>query len=275
MATRLVVPSLTAVREAAVTLLTEHQRPIYYIELAGMVLTHLEWNFDADLKRAVAEDLREKILEAGQQGLGYSGKPHYLAWFKRWLPAGRTLFSDSKIPIPITRDAALMAAIEGMLRFEHILNKKADGKEAHAARIANGFIIEKTVSNWFRLNWPGAWQPPQNERRWAEWCDHDFRLSLAASSRVLKVDVAGPGADGLVGVRYGGKPRAELHIIAEGHHLGVAVIGYETGETFADALRRPIQGLSPEIICVLLNAETRGIPFFKIMGGFEGLAGKR
>ena len=104
-------------------------------------------------------------------------------------------------------------------RAPHMLTKVANTEARRAGQI-RGLVIEHHVSAWFRKFYPFQYLEADNFQQWTIPCSHDFKLKI--SSRILRVDVAGPRKDGSFG-SYRLKPRSDVDF-----HILCKAIGFES-----------------------------------------------
>ncbi len=205
--------------------------PLHYTELTRLAFERLGVSKDRVNWSRQIEDVREKLLVAGQHGFGYVGSPHCLAYLKEWVSQQAMLNPLSPIRLSANLEASERAVFEGLLR--KFLDKTGARPETIARSRARGLLIQEHVRSWFTAKWPKMVLPPDNEGEWERPCDHDFKLNV--NGRVLRVDVAGPRATGDYGrPQGGGKKGTDVHIIASIVDDSVAIHGFVPGRGFAD-----------------------------------------
>ncbi|MDP3063239.1 MAG: hypothetical protein Q8O40_08540 [Chloroflexota bacterium] len=203
--------------------------PLHYAELTRLAFARLGFSTDSVNWKRQIEDVREKLLEAGLRGFGYLGAPHCLAYLKEWLPQ-QTMFNPV-LPVRInaTLEAGERAIFNALMR--KFLDKTQARPETIARSRARGLLVEHHVRCWFEAKWPELVLPPDNEGAWEQPCDHDFKLRL--TGRLLRIDVAGPKADGTYGTpRGGGKTTTDIHIIASIVGNDVVIHGFVPGDEY-------------------------------------------
>jgi len=98
-----------------------------------------------------------------------------------------------------------------------------------SARLAAGSLVRC----WFAAKWPDMVLPPDNEGAWEQPCDHDFKLTV--KDRILRIDVAGPKANGTYGRPTGsGKRTTDIHVIASIVGAEVGIHGFVPGDEYRD-----------------------------------------
>lgn len=116
---------------------------------------------------------------------------------------------------------------EQKYRAPHMLTKVANTEAGRAGQI-RGLVIEHHVSAWFRKFYPLQYLDADNYQQWTQPCAHDFKLKI--SSRILRVDVAGPMKDGSFG-SYRQKPSSDVdfHILCKaiGFHKWDQIVFHE------------------------------------------------
>lgn len=252
---------LSDLRESARAVLCERLVPMHYKDLARAAFIRCGGSeTDPDI-RSVAEDLREKVLDVGTQGMCYLHRPYYAGALRDWFTPQMTLLNVERIRVAdYTLSLGVEAATEAILRAPHIRNKDGSTPRQHATRIAKGLTLEMAVKDWFRKRWPRFYRGPENENDPTQWCGHDFRL-LVPPGREITVDVAGERRDGLFGVRSGGKPTADLHVIVTDEDWAVFMHGIEPGERFRQELFTSQQCQPIDRFSVWLNCLDNGYDY--------------
>lgn len=262
---------LATLKSAAWRVLLRELRPMHYADLARCCLFDLGLELPDRDFRKVAEDLREKCLQAGAYGMDYLGQPYCLGFIRQWF-VGDTLINTDAVRVDLTEDIASRAGGEAALRYPHVLNKYGSPPQRHARRIARGFVVETAVRDVFRDRWPSLYLPPDNDGRYEVPCAHDFKLKTRAHG-TLHVDVAGPNADGDWS-RSPRKPGADVHIIAAPEGLSVVIHGFMTGSRFTVAAFGPEQTAPITHLFVFLNCEVGRYPYWKLVDALSA-AGRR
>lgn len=206
-------------------------RPMKYQTLTEMAVASFgKSRRDVDWNDQI-EDVREKLLLAGQYGFGYIGKPYAFAYLIEWLPTP-TLFNHTK---PTTIDANLeagkQAVFEGLMRSPYLIHKTSAPLEVARLSGANGLLMEAHVKQWFQRRYPSLYRPPDNDHKWTQPCFHDFKLQCG--QRLYMVDVAGPLRTGLYGLpEGGGKKPAEIEVLVGIEGNKVVIKGFVAGAEF-------------------------------------------
>lgn len=258
---------LPMLRRACKESLIEDPRIVHYKQLVESAYARLGITPTPEEFVKRTEDLREKVFDVGADGFAYTGKPHCGVVLRRWF-ARNALFNQDARPVRllITSELSVSAATEAALRFRWIVDKQNDGDEVRVRRIAKGLLTQTVVSDWVATRWPTLYREPKNHRQWNKWCNHDFALSLYY--RNWEVDVAGDRGDGRYGVASEGKPKTDLHLIAELHSLCVEVKGYKRGSEFNKVFHGQ-ETESIERFILMLNCEVAGLDFRQIEKQFR------
>lgn len=246
------LPPLGTTKETAHRILAREKREIYYAELARLVANELNLPLSDKEMRSLAEDIREKCLQAGAYGMAYIARPYCVGVLQEWF-ADRPLLNVDSERVFIDEAIAVEAAKEGMLRFEHILNKQGTSDEDRAEVIARGLLIEKAVVHRIKSRWPQLYRDPVNHRRYNQPCGHDGRLQLR-SFGLVTFDVAGPNRYDEYGA-VANKPSADLHILAEAHGLSAVIRGVESSNRFRFGRFSAEQAQSWSKLVAMLNME--------------------
>ena len=251
--------------DACHTVLHNAMCPLRYGILVEKALALLGMDMPHGLeRRRVKEDVREKMLEAGQRGSFYVPSPLCYAGLLEWfLGKQRDLFNAQAydLIIPAHASWSVDACTESHMRRPHMLTKVADCYQRWAG-LSRGMLIQNHISQWFREQWPDQWRPPDNEGKWSSPCDHDFKLLLPAGYGGLsKVDAMGPRADGAFGFPQGGGKRpVDIHLagsMREDHFILHGFIqGHQLCEDFGPDNTQSICRL-----VVILNCEKYGIDY--------------
>lgn len=119
-------------------------------------------------------------------------------------------------------------------------------------------LIEQHVRCWFKAKWPDMLLPPDNEGIWEMPCDHDFKLRV--KGHILRIDVAGPRANGTYGQPIGGsKTATDIHVIAAIEGNEVVIHGFVPGNEYRDIFTRwdthPIARIVFWLNCNKLNID--------------------
>jgi hypothetical protein len=270
------IPKLPDLRRAVIAVLREYVRPLHYKDLTRLALGRLDLAPKEDVNekefRCIAEDVREKVLQQGSQhGLGYIGHPECLGYLLEWFPKQTSLINgyppEKVVP---TTDLCLVASTDALLRHSTILKKSGTDLD-HAKRVARGFLIQHVVADYFRNQWPSLWRPASNAGQFARPSADDFRLYIPSQGRVITVDVAGPHRDGLFGATRGGKPAADLHIVASIEHGWVMIHGFVWPDQFQSRRFSTVETQPFVWLRCFLNCEVAGIDYESLL---ERVCGK-
>ena len=193
--------------------------PMHYADLTERALVTLgSSRLTVDWPRQI-EDVREKMLIAGRFGSGYVGSPHCLAFKRSWFPGAEdpTLFNLDAGDSTCVRFATsprhfINAGTEALCRAPHMLTKVASSRRRWLGCMI-GLSVEHHVKAWFQRSWPKFYEDPDNEGRFADPCNHDFKLRIGSTH--LLVDVFSSGASREWRAPAAGKPRADLHLACE------------------------------------------------------------
>jgi hypothetical protein len=217
--------------------------PIPYKELADLVIKEQGEYNGYDLRK-IKEDIREKILIAGLDDTGYTGKPYFLAYKKRWVKRNQAVFNfNEPIKVPMTVSSSTAGACETVFRFKHMLYKPTMEKltidEAidKAPNVINfrikRSIIENNVSDYFKNRWPNLWIPPSNEKIYELPAPDDFRMRIRGDDHIYLFDVCTPDKHNLIG-KVNMKKEAHIHVVANDENDGINIIGFTTGKLFKE-----------------------------------------
>lgn len=281
------VVSLTDIRMAVSDVLDRALVPMHYADLTELALIAARIPAaKVDIKRQ-KEDVREKILQAGQNGMFYVGSPLCMGAKTRWfrLAQRHLLVSvDETIRIPFDLETTMAASEEAQLRFP-MMAKKRDWSKAACHLFANnpraaltdpatladlrklirittrGLVNEAHVSQWFRSQWPALWIEKTNATDYTRPCSDDFRLMIGG--RLRTVDVMGPNSNDDFRNPGGGKRPAYYHVLCRLDADGVVWERAVRGEDFAstdDAIPEHV-GLTAVQMTVYLNSVAGGIDY--------------
>ena len=104
-------------------------------------------------------------------------------------------------------------------RAPFMLTKVADTAARKAGQL-RGLVIEQHVAWWFRRYYPFQYLEADNYQQWTHPCAHDFKLKI--SSRIYRVDVAGPRKNGSFG-SYQQKPSSNVD-----YHILCKALGFKS-----------------------------------------------
>jgi hypothetical protein len=204
------------------------------------------------------EDVREKMLARRRFGCFYLGAPHCLA-AKQWWFIPSLVNSPWEDEIVMTPRVGSDAVKEMLLRAPHMVQKHATSADRVAEARARSTIIEPTIQDYFRRNWPDFYRAPANLSSYSEPCDHDFRLVFGGHD--WKIDVSGQRLNGAYGNPGGGKRAVDWHLLATiDYETSVCWRGVVPGSRYHDVI--PIEAAwSPKKFVVLLNCYRAGLPY--------------
>jgi len=279
------VVNLADIRRAVSDVLDRALVPMHYADLTELALSDVHVPVSGvDFKRQ-KEDVREKILEARQNGMFYAGAPLCVGAKTRWFRLSQRqliVSPDETIRIPGNILVAVEASVEAHLRSPLMIPKAPPMKRAcedfvrdpraalrdrqtlgtlqklFTARIA-GIINEAHVSAWFRAQWPSLWVEKSNADDYARWSSDDFRLMIGG--RLRTVDVMGHNSSGEYANPGGGKAPATYHALCRLDADGVVWERVIRGEDFehADNAIPESVGLTAVQMTVYLNCVAGGI----------------
>jgi hypothetical protein len=211
---------------------------MHYAALTHEALILLGWHGETCDKKRAAEDIREKILAAGQDGMAYLGtylgKRYCVGYMVDWFDNQPYLINpevDQGVVVPLTEEIGERAIREAHNRLPYIKNKDGSPPAEHFNRIVRGFIVEFAVRYWFRKQYPSLYTAPANWNNPRKWCNHDFRIKSPRGT-IIQMDVAGPHRDGLYGATSTGKPIANIHVLACRRDGYVHIMGFKKGADF-------------------------------------------
>lgn len=257
---------------ACIQVLNEHLRPLHYAkELTPMALNALGVMKSDVLFHKEAENVREKLLLAGQYGTFYTGPPLYCAAFRHWFQSDRQLLlAVDHVEIPGNARAGAEGAHEALQRYPYMFlhNKNLHNTEVRYRALANGLVIEQHVTQWFEEKYPEFYAPPDNHRNWRMPCSHDFKLKIGRKTYLI--DVCGPDKNGLYG-RRGEKKPTDLHLECRMHNKSVFFEGVIRGENFKERID-PATIFSPIAFLVWLNCSKYGIKYGQVAPGLDEAA---
>ena len=248
---------------ACVDVLNAHMVPLHYkdvtkkaLDLLGVMPSHVVLNKEA-------ENVREKLLQAGQRGTFYTGPPSYAGALRAWFVSDRQLhLSVDYIAIPGSASAGADGAFEALMRSPHMVIHKpslANTARLNRAR-SSGLVLEKHVAQWFRRRYPTLYADPANRDDWRTPCSHDF--SLMINGRRYLIDVAGPDDRGSFGKR-GRKHPTDLHLLCRISGDECLFEGVVRGQAYQDKID-PHSIFSPTAFVVWLNCVQQGIDYANV-----------
>ena len=243
-----------------VRILDREKRPIHYQKLAALALEKEMGVFlpkSAFLKNA--ENVREKLLLAGQCGTFYAGSPLCVGGLRHWFVVDQLQFTTDWITIQGNAQAGANGAFEALMRSRHMVihNPSLRNTELLNKARSSGLVLEHHVAGWFKAHYPTLYREPENQGIWDRPCNHDFKL--ASDDWMIKVDVSGPDWRGQYGHR-GRKPKADVHLLCRITGADCTFEGVVRGESFGENCI-PMTASSPTAFLVWLNCFIAGIDY--------------
>lgn len=250
---------------ACVKVLDHELRPLHYAELTARAMHALgipnarasPW-FSKNI-----ENVREKLLLAGQRETFYTGEPLYAGALRSWFMSDAQLtMTLDYVRIPGSAKAGAEGAFEALMRDKHmIIHNPSLANTERLNRIrSSGLVLEKHVSQWFARKYPEFYAEPANHGEWHRPCSHDFRLTV--QQRTFNIDVAGPDEHGDYG-RRGRKHPTDLHLICRIHDDHCLWEGVVRGEGYKPQID-PMSIFSPTAFVVWLNCAKHGVPYEQV-----------
>lgn len=236
--------------------------PMHYRKLTLAGLYRLGFNAEKRKKlnwSRQMEDVREKMLKAGQFGCFYLGKPYCLGAKRIWFQANRiNVPGEDDIVMSIPGELMASEMKDALLRSQHMVQKHATSPERLNEARANGLTIEAALREYFKSHWPAFYREAANKGQYATWCDHDFRLVVNGYD--WKVDVSGQRLNGTYGNPGSGKKAVDWHLLARLDYGGVVWEGVVSGKKFGDLVQ--IEETMPaKNFAVYLNCYREGLPY--------------
>jgi hypothetical protein len=209
-----VVQPMSLMARACYDVLCRELVPLHYRKLTELALAELEIDPGKINLRRQVEDVREKILGAGQMNMFYTGESlGCLGGLRRWFDDAQKRLFHPTAGIRIRGDirSGIEGGFEAVKRYPFMIQKNQRAFEDNRIRAClGGLILQRHVTDYFAQRWPGVYLPACNDDKWMVPCDHDFRVRL---NREYKVDVMGPHRDGHFGNGKDGNGRNEKHAV--------------------------------------------------------------
>ncbi len=248
---------------ACVATLEEGLTPLHYAELTEQALDRLGVPKVAVSWHRQIEDVREKLAEAERLGTAYTGDPHCLVFLRSWVQRDESprLFNNEKPVIIINANfpSSEDACVESLMREPYMLTKTNAPRERRVRGLARGMLIEHHVKDYFRRHWPAFYAEPDNERKWEQRCDHDFKLLVG--DKLCKVDIAGEHLNGHFGSSPG-KRGVNIHVMAKLYGDRLVLEGFSPGAHFVAREQMDWWDASPiQPLLVYLNCQKAGIDY--------------
>lgn len=247
---------------ACVNVLSKVLRPLHYADLTerAMKACGIPQPRQSPWFKKNIENVREKLLQAGQYETFYTGAPMFAGAFRSWFVSDAQLaMTLDYVEISGSAKAGAEGAFDALMRSPHMLIHNPG--LAHTERLnrirASGLVLEKHVSQWFERRYPEFYADPDNHGAWTIPCSHDFKLVV--ENRVFAIDVAGPDENGNYGKR-GRKRPTDLHFICRLHGDHCLWEGVVRGEGYQPDID-PASIFSPTAFLVWLNCAKHGIPY--------------
>lgn len=233
--------------------------PMHYAKLTELALKNLGLSRDDVSWPKQKEDVREKMLLKGRYDTFYMGQPSCLTGLRWWFDDAqrRLLKPTDGIIIPGHANSGVRGAFEALMRTPYMKTKTRAPTISRMQGRARGLVTEKHVTDWFQLQWPEFYVPPENDGRWEMPCDHDFQLII--DNLRLRVDVSGPDSKGQFGNPGKGKGRTNLHLICEIDHQNVIWKAVIRGADYDNRISPDLDGICPERMAVWLNCKQDGL----------------
>lgn len=255
---------------ACVSILERELRPLHYSELTKMALAAVGKNPAQVLWRKEIENVREKLLCAGQRGTFYIPSPFCMGALRHWFKLDQLSFNLETVVIPGNASAGVAGGIEAWARSDYMEVHNSALKNTHYLKSlrVKALVLEKHVSEWFRENYPEFYSEPDNHGNYERWCNHDFKLSVYG--KTYRVDVAGPDRNGDYGHR-GKKPKTDVHLLCRlvgKNCLWDAVV---RGDGFSQTVI-PETATSPTAFLVWLNCAKNNIPYPELISAINNRA---
>lgn len=244
------VVSMSRLFPACNRVLDRELRPLHYKELMKMALELLKISPAKVDTSKLAEDIREKLPPRANNDIIYTGKPDCLMAKLHWFPrVAPPLLHDEYIVIPGNVSQGIEGAFEALMRNQYMINKIRDYERRNLVR-AQGLVVEKHVTNWFKRNYPNFYREADNYRQWERACRHDFKLQVGDKS--LSVDVSSDVGNGY---HSHNKKPTDLHLLCEVSSNGTDVIWRDirTKTEFDENKMAIGTGRSPRSMVVWLN----------------------
>jgi hypothetical protein len=237
---------------------------MHYAKITELALDHLGVPIKSISWHRQIEDVREKMLLAGQFGTFYIGQPSCLGGLKWWFENAqrRMIHPTEGIRIAGHASHGVGGAFEALMRDEEMTKKTNAPIERVRKGRARGLVLQAHVTGWFGEKWPEFYRPPDNKGLWKQSCNHDFKL--AVGDKVFEIDVSGPRSNGTFGNPGGGKRVADFHLICEIVGKNVWWRSVVEGEKFTKDISPDFDGVWPERMIVWLNCERDGIDYKEI-----------
>jgi len=246
--------------QACSKVLDDNKRPMHYRGLTLAGLQKLGRSKEGVNWTRQIEDVREKMLEAGQYGTFYLGKPYCLAAKRDWFITDR-FFAPIGQSQRISIDPGLIETVtfEALMRQPYMQKKNPFANEGRRlAALAKGLAIEAPVKQFFREQWPDFYLQPDNEGKWTIPCDHDFWL-LVDGYR-WKIDVCGPNQYEEYRNPGQGKKSVAFHLLCRRESGYIIWEAVHKGENFQGTVTLE-NAISPLVFIVFLNCYKYGVPY--------------
>jgi len=202
-------------------ILVRESRLFHYAELTDAALCELGVHQISSSEREdKREDVREKMLLAGQYETFYTGKAcgsltGLRWWFIQPQLEINTHSSEHPVDVEVNTPISIEAATEALFRVKHMKVKNSSVSDRVRYRaLARGMIIEQHITSWFRKRYPEQFLHAANHQQYERWCNHDFRVSFGG--RELEIDVLGPNRQEIFAMAPD-KPLAQIHLLSEDH----------------------------------------------------------
>lgn len=253
------VPSDSELLPACADVLTERLVPIHYSDLTEMAIRKIGYQISRINMFRTIEDVRERLPRKRDLGVFYTSAPACLMAKKSWFPSMQLpLLNPDFVVIPGSATCGYLGAFESLMRDKHMEDHWHGNVMSKNRNRARGLVIEKHVSEWFRLKWPGMYEMPDNNGIWEKSCSHDFKLIVGGKKYL--VDVAGLGRNGY----QSNKKSTDIHLLCRIDGDNVVWEGVSSGKRLSE-ICMPEEAKSPISMVVWLNCHASGIDYDSIV----------
>lgn len=245
---------------ACISVLDNAKTPLHYKTITNLALKSLGVHPSSVNLIKEIENVREKLLIAGQRGTFYTGAPLYAGALRSWFVSDAQIsMTLDCIEIPGSAKAGADGAFESLMRapFMVIHNPSLANTERLNRARSSGLVLEKHVAQWFQREYPDFFSDAENSGIWTRHCSHDFSLTVAG--RKFLIDVAGPDDRGNFGKR-GRKSSTDIHLLCRIAGDSCFFEGVVRGNAYQTDID-PQQIFSPTAFIVWLNCAKAGIDY--------------
>ena len=244
---------------ACVSVLDQEKTPVHYGELTRLALKSLGIRESQTLFHKERENVREKLLQAGQRGTFYTGPPLYAGALRQWFVRDSQLsMTLDVIEMPGSAQAGVDGAFEALMRAPYMMQKSSAVHTERLNRVrSSGLVLEQHIAQWFSRRYPSLYLDADNQGQWQRPCDHDFKLSV--DGRVYKVDVAGPSDNGTF-KKSPYKKATDFHLLCYVNGDNCVFESVVRGSAYNEHVD-PQSVFSPTAFVVWLNCKEKGIDY--------------